>query len=253
MKPQGVSIHGSHTRESVAVETRSENITTQQVIRFVRASCVFCVTSSSTSIRTCFLAEVAMTPQIILLRRNSPVLTMTIAADTAAAQKEKPCPSESTRNCVFMNERHRWVYVCRYFNHFPEPSVLSPDVLLPSAAAVAVDDGELMYLELQVGSVHECCCTGWWHKNCRTLFFHSRSLLLQASSLVPSLLFWSLFLPSSWGGERLLLLSERVKTTLYGFHCCGMWLAFFIACDTLVRAAFLLASQVFHSKCDCCR
>ncbi|CAM9905468.1 unnamed protein product, partial [Ectocarpus fasciculatus] len=37
-----------------------------------------------------------------------------------------------------------------YFNNFPEPSVLSPDVLLPSAAAVEVEDGELMYLELQV-------------------------------------------------------------------------------------------------------
>ncbi len=38
----------------------------------------------------------------------------------------------------------------RYFNNFPEPRVLSPDVLLPSAAAVDVEDGELMYLELQV-------------------------------------------------------------------------------------------------------
>ncbi|CAB1099611.1 unnamed protein product [Ectocarpus sp. CCAP 1310/34] len=37
-----------------------------------------------------------------------------------------------------------------YFNNFPEPSVLSPDVLLPAAAAVEVEDGELMYLELQV-------------------------------------------------------------------------------------------------------
>lgn len=40
----------------------------------------------------------------------------------------------------------------RYFNNFPEPRVLSPDVLLPSAAAVDVEDGELMYLELQVCS-----------------------------------------------------------------------------------------------------
>lgn len=38
----------------------------------------------------------------------------------------------------------------RYFNNFPDPRVLSPDVLLPSAAAVDVEDGELMYLELQV-------------------------------------------------------------------------------------------------------
>ena len=28
--------------------------------------------------------------------------------------------------------------------------MLSPDVLLPSAAAMEVEDGELMYLELQV-------------------------------------------------------------------------------------------------------
>lgn len=42
------------------------------------------------------------------------------------------------------------MFVRRYFNNFPEPSVLSPDVLLPSAAAMEVEDGELMYLELQV-------------------------------------------------------------------------------------------------------
>lgn len=39
----------------------------------------------------------------------------------------------------------------RYFNNFPQPKVLTPDVLLPCAASVEMEDGELMYLELQVG------------------------------------------------------------------------------------------------------
>lgn len=38
----------------------------------------------------------------------------------------------------------------RYFNNFPRPRVLSPDLLLPSAADVEIEEGELMYLELQV-------------------------------------------------------------------------------------------------------
>lgn len=38
----------------------------------------------------------------------------------------------------------------KYFNNFPDPRVLSPEVLIPAAAAVEVEDGELMYLELQV-------------------------------------------------------------------------------------------------------
>ena len=41
----------------------------------------------------------------------------------------------------------------RYFNIFPETRVLLPEVLLPRAAAMEIEDGELMYLELQARGV----------------------------------------------------------------------------------------------------